>query len=98
MDSRNLVFILFLFLLSCDELSCRFNKVPEAPYPDPDRVEEFKTNVIKQVTYVYECLDNEKYQKQFVAITYTVERTYDPDKNSNLNCWVESVYVNLGNC
>ena len=52
MDSRNLVFILFLFLLSCDELSCRFNKVPEAPYPDPDRVEEFKTNVINQVTYV----------------------------------------------
>ena len=98
MDSRNLVFILFLFLLSCDELSCRFNKVPEAPYPDPDRVDEFKTNVINQVTYVYECLDNEKYQKQFVAITYTVERTYDPDKNSNLNCWVESVYVNLGNC
>ena len=98
MDSRNLVFIVFLFLLSCDELSCRFNKVPEAPYPDPDRVEEFKTNVINQVTYVYECLDNEKYQKQFVAITYTVERTYDPDKNSNLNCWVESVYVNLGNC
>ena len=98
MDSRNLVFILFLFLLSCDELSCRFNKVPEAPYPDPDRVEEFKTNVINQVTYVYECLDNEKYQKQFVAITYTVERTYDPDKNNNLNCWAESVYVNLGNC
>ena len=98
MDSRNLVFILFLFLLSCDELSCRFNKVPEAPYPDPDRVEEFKTNVINQVTYVYECLDNEKYQKQFVAITYTVERTYDPDQNSNINCWVESVYVNLGNC
>ena len=98
MDSSNLVFILFLFLLSCDELSCRFNKVPEAPYPDPYRVEKFKTNVINQVTYVYECLDNEKYQKQFVAITYTVERTYDPDKNSNLNCWVESVYVNLGNC
>ena len=98
MDSRNLVVILFIFLLSCDDLSCRFNKVPEAPYPDPDRVEEFKTNVINQVTYVYECLDNEKYQKQFVAITYTVERTYDPDKNSNLNCWVESVYVNLGNC
>jgi len=98
MDSRNLVFILFLFLLSCDELSCRFNKVPEAPYPDPDRVEEFKTNVINQVTYVYECLDNDRYQKQFVAITYTVERTYDPDKNNNLNCWAESVYVNLGNC
>ena len=98
MDSRNLVVILFIFLLSCDDLSCRFNKVPEAPYPDPDRVEEFKTNVINQVTYVYECLDNEKYQKQFVAITYTVERTYDPDQNSNINCWVESVYVNLGNC
>jgi|TARA_B100000902_G_C27321351_1_gene924814 hypothetical protein len=98
MDSRNLVVILFIFLLSCDDLSCRFNKVPEAPYPDPDRVEEFKTNIINQVTYVYECLDNDKYQKQFVAITYTVERTYDPDQNSNINCWVESVYVNLGNC
>ena len=46
MDSRNLVVILFLFLISCDELSCRFNKVPEAPYPNPDRVEEFKTNII----------------------------------------------------
>tara|TARA_B100002051_G_scaffold211303_1_gene202944 strand:- start:13 stop:309 length:297 start_codon:yes stop_codon:yes gene_type:complete len=98
MDSRNLVIILFLFLISCDDLSCRFNKVPEAPFPNPDRVEEFKTNVVNQVTYVYECLDNDRYQKQFVAITYTVERTFDPDKNSNLNCWSESVYVNLGNC
>jgi len=51
MDSRNLVVILFLFLFSCDDLSCRFNKVPEAPYPNPDRVEEFKTNIINQVTY-----------------------------------------------
>ena len=24
MDSRNLIFILFLFLISCDDLSCRF--------------------------------------------------------------------------
>ena len=51
MDSRNLVVILFLFLISCDDLSCRFNKVPDAPYPNPDRVEEFKTNIINQVTY-----------------------------------------------
>ena len=71
MDSRNLVVILFLFLISCDDLSCRFNKVPDAPYPNPDRVEEFKTNIINQITYVYECLDNDRYQKQFVAITYT---------------------------
>ena len=98
MDSRNLVVIIFLFLISCDDLSCRFNKVPEAPYPNPDRVEEFKTNIINQVTYVYEWLDNDRYEKQFVAITYTVERTYDPDKNNNLNCWTESIYVNLGNC
>ena len=54
MDSRNLVVILFLYLFSCDDLSCRFNKVPEAPYPNPDRVEEFKTNLVNQVTYVYE--------------------------------------------
>ncbi len=98
MDSRYSVIILFFLFISCDDFSCRFNKVPEAPYPDPDRIEEFKSNVINQVTYVYECLDNEQYQKQFVAITYTVERTFDPDKNSNRNCWSESVYVNLGNC
>ena len=66
---------------------------------NPDRVEDFKTSVVNQVTYVYECLNNDKYQKQFVAITYTVERTYDPDNNdSNINCWSESIYVNLGNC
>ena len=98
MDSRNLVVILFLFLISCDDLSCRFNKVPEAPYPNPDRVEEFKTNIINQVTYVYECLDNDRYQKQFVAFTYTVVRTLDPDQKKSVNCWSESVFVNLGNC
>tara|TARA_B100001248_G_C27236415_1_gene387294 strand:+ start:355 stop:651 length:297 start_codon:yes stop_codon:yes gene_type:complete len=98
MDSRNLIFILFLFLISCDDLSCRFNKVPDAPYPNPDRVEEFKTNLVNQVTYVYECLDSDRYQKQFVAFTYTVVRTLDPDKKKTVNCWSESIYVNLGNC
>ena len=98
MDSRNLILILFLFLISCDDLSCRFNKVPEAPYPNPDRVEEFKTNLVNQVTYVYEWLDSDRYQKQCVAITYTVVRTLDPDKQKSVNCWSESVFVNLGNC
>ena len=98
MDSRNLILILFLFLISCDDLSCRFNKVPEAPYPNPDRVEEFKTNLVNQVTYVYEWLDSDRYQKQFVAFTYTVVRTLDPDQKKSVNCWSESVFVNLGNC
>ena len=98
MDSRNLIVILFFFLISCDDLSCRFNKVPEAPYPNPDRVEEFKTNLVNQVTYVYECLDSDRYQKQFVAFTYTVVRTLDPDQKKSVNCWSESVFVNLGNC
>ena len=48
---------------------------------------------------MYECLDNEKYPKQFVAITYTIEKTYDPDNNNNnTSCWSESIYVNLGIC
>ncbi len=99
MDTRYSIIFFLIFIFSCDDLSCRFNKVPEAPYPNPDRVEDFKTSVVNQVTYVYECLNNNKYQKQFVAITYTVERTYDPDNNdSNINCWSESIYVNLGNC
>ena len=94
-----IILVLILFVnLSCDDLSCRFNKVPEPPYPDPDRREDFKTRNINQVTYVYECLENEKYPKQFVAITYTIEKTYDPDDNNDLSCWTESIYVNLGNC
>ena len=99
MDKRVIISIYMLLLFSCDDILCRFNKVPEAPYPDPDRVEEFKTSSINQITYVYECLDNEKYPKQFVAITYTIEKTYDPDNNNNnTSCWSESIYVNLGNC
>jgi len=74
MDKRIIISFYMLFLFSCDDITCRFNKVPEAPYPDPDRVEEFKTNIINQITYVYEFLDNEKYPKQFVAITYTIEK------------------------
>ena len=54
MDKRIIISICMLLLFSCDDLSCRFNKVPEEPYPDPDRVEEFKTNIINQITYVYE--------------------------------------------
>ena len=69
-----------------------------APYPNPDRVEEFKTNLVNQVIYVYECLDSDRYQKQFVAFTYTVVRTLDPDQKKSVNCWSESVFVNLGNC
>ena len=44
MDKRIIISICMLLLFSCDDLSCRFNKVPEEPYPDPDRVEEFKTS------------------------------------------------------
>ena len=79
MDKRIIISICMFLLFSCDDLSCRFNKVPEEPYPDPDRVEEFKTNIINQITYVYECLDNEKYPKQFVAITYTICLLYTSD-------------------
>ena len=45
MDKRIIISIYMLLLFSCDDITCRFNKVPEAPYPDPDRVEEFKTNI-----------------------------------------------------
>ena len=37
MDSKQSVIIIFFFLLACDDLSCRFNKVPDAPFPNPDR-------------------------------------------------------------
>tara|TARA_Y100000816_G_C25960635_1_gene501316 strand:- start:333 stop:626 length:294 start_codon:yes stop_codon:yes gene_type:complete len=97
MDSKLSVIIISFFLLACDDLSCRFNKVPEAPFPNPDRVEEVKNNIINQVTYVYECLDTDKYKKQFVAITYTIERTYNSNSN-NRDCWNESIYVNIGIC
>lgn len=97
MDSKIPVIIIFFFLLGCDDLSCRFNKVPDAPFPNPDRVEDVKNNIINQVTYVYECLDTEKYKRQFVAITYTIERTYSSN-NNNRDCWNESIYVNIGNC
>ena len=97
MDSRIIITFSILIILSCDDLSCRFNKVPEPPYPNPDKVEDFKTKTINQITYVYECLNNDKYPNQFVAITYTIEKNYDPD-DSSLSCWTESIYVNIGNC
>ena len=50
MDSKHSVIIISFFLLACDDFSCRFNKVPEAPFPNPDRVEELKNNIINQVT------------------------------------------------
>jgi len=100
MGSKIILVLFFIFIvISCDEISCRFNKVPESPYPNPDKVEDFKTNIINQVTYVYNCLDNDIYSKQFVAITYTVEKNFDPtNSNSNIECWKESIYVNLGIC
>tara|TARA_B100000886_G_C20389328_1_gene477527 strand:+ start:532 stop:831 length:300 start_codon:yes stop_codon:yes gene_type:complete len=97
-DSRiNIIFLLIIFL-SCNELSCRFNNVPDPPFPDPDNIENFKNNLINQVTYVYECLDKDIYNKQFVAFTYTVERESAPSAQRNISCWKESVYVTLGNC
>ena len=46
---------------------------------------------------IYECLDSDKYKKQFVAITYTIERTYNSN-NNNRDCWNESIFVNIGIC
>lgn len=95
-----LVLFLTFTVFSCNEISCRFNKVPDPPYPNPDKVEDFKTNIVNQVTYVYNCLDNDIYSKQFVAITYTVERSFDPNNSSssNIDCWQESVHINIGIC
>ena len=50
------------------------------------------------MTYIYECLDSDVYNKQFVAFTYTVERDTSTPGQNNINCWNESVYVTLGNC
>ena len=52
MDSKQSVIIIFFFLLACDDLSCRFNKVPDAPFPNPDRVEDVKNNIITSETYI----------------------------------------------
>ena len=98
MDSRNLIVIIFFIFFSCDDLSCRFNKAPDPPYPNPDNIENFKNNITNQVTYIYECLDSDIYNKQFVAFTYTVQRDISKPGQSNINCWRESVYVTLGNC
>ena len=98
MDSRNLIVIIFFIFFSCDDLSCRFNKAPDPPYPNPDNIENFKNNIINQVTYIYECLDSDIYNKQFVAFTYTVQKDISKPGQSNINCWRESVYVTLGNC
>ena len=54
-------------------------------------------NLKNQVTYVYNCLENDTYSKQFVAFTYIFERSIlDPDDDSA--CWQETVYVSLGVC
>ena len=98
MDSRLFLIILLFFFFSCDDLSCRFNKVPDPPYPNPDNIENFKNNITNQVTYVYECLNSDIYNKQFVAFTYTVYRDISTPGQSNIDCWTESVYVTLGNC
>ena len=45
MDTRiNLIILIFIFF-SCDDLPCRFNKVPDPPFPNPDNVETFKNNI-----------------------------------------------------
>ncbi|MAD59539.1 MAG: hypothetical protein CMB81_04310 [Flammeovirgaceae bacterium] len=98
MDSRTLIVIIFFIFFSCDDLSCRFNKAPDPPYPNPDNIENFKNNITNQVTYIYECLYSDIYNKQFVAFTYTVQRDISKPGQSNINCWRESVYVTLGNC
>ena len=98
MDSRTLIVIIFFIFFSCDDLSCRFNKAPDPPYPNPDNIENFKNNITNQVTYVYECLNSDIYNKQFVAFTYTVHRDISTPGKSNIDCWTESVYVTLGNC
>ena len=91
------IFIVLFFIISCNEIFCRFNKVPDPPYPNPDNVDNYKTSIINQVTYVYNCLENDTYSKQFVAFTYIFERSIlDPDDDSA--CWQETVYVSLGIC
>ena len=98
MDTRiNLIILIFIFF-SCDDIHFRFNKVPDPPFPNPNNVETFKNNIVNQVTYIYECLDSDIYNKQFVAFTYTVERDTSTPGQNNINCWNESVYVTLGNC
>ena len=57
------IFIVLFFMISCNEISCRFNKVPDLPYPNPDNVDNYKTSIINQVTYVYSCLENDTYSK-----------------------------------
>ena len=89
MDTRTYLIILIFFSFSCDDLPCRFNKVPDAPFPNPDDVETFKNNIVNQVTYIYECLDSGIYNKQFVAFTYTVERDTSTPGQNNVNCWNE---------
>ena len=98
MDSRFFLIVILFFFFSCDDLSCRFNKVPDPHYPNPDNTENFKNNITNQVTYIYECLNSGIYNKQFVAFTYTVHRDISKPGQSNINCWRESVYVTLGNC
>ena len=63
-----------------------------------DNIENFKNNITNQITYVYECLNSDIYNKQFVAFTYTVHRDISTPGKSNIDCWTESVYVTLGNC
>ena len=91
------IFIVLFFMISCNEISCRFNKVPDPPYPNPDNVDNYKTSIINQVTYVYNCLENDTYSKQFVAFTYIYERSI-LDSDDHSAWWQETVYVSLGIC
>mgnify|MGYP004103587623 FL=1 len=40
------IFIVLFFMISCNEISCSINKVPDPPYPDPDNVENYKTTIV----------------------------------------------------
>ena len=46
------IFIVLFFIISCNEIFCRFNKVPDPPYPNPDNDTYSKQFVA--FTYIFE--------------------------------------------
>ena len=40
------IFIVLFFIISCNEIFCRFNKVQDPPYPNPDNIDHNYTYVV----------------------------------------------------